>query len=349
MYLLLIAMSLSDLNDILLVVNQKIQEEEALSPDDTSDRLNRLNKLKDDISAEVEAMNNASSDEEEDDETRAKDEINICTDLKCYKMLLTNGMLPDAFAKVVIEVAKMQESGVNMVLNETTGSTVGDAFVIIECETTVNASFLYYFNRQNTFADLAPSLRENAGINIGEGLKLVGVNNSPTMIYETFSPWGFADMSGGGKNFFSKNEDVMRKLVRRSCDVMSKRYGKKVDVPSAPPLQIAECVNSIKTKQENFKLKLEQENVNFQDLLETLKDNELDKILEVLKSRKGTSEDKIAFVAELVLEDLVGINASIAHLKNSKVELMDFFVMLWHMEQVVVKAPSFPMRNATAP
>ena len=58
-------MSLSDLNDILLVVNQKIQEEETLSPDDTADRLNRLNKLKDDISAEVEAMSNASSDEEE--------------------------------------------------------------------------------------------------------------------------------------------------------------------------------------------------------------------------------------------------------------------------------------------
>ena len=52
-------MTLSDLNDILLVVNQPIQEEEALSPDDTSDRLNRLNRLKDDISAQVEAMNNA--------------------------------------------------------------------------------------------------------------------------------------------------------------------------------------------------------------------------------------------------------------------------------------------------
>ena len=36
----LIVVSLSDLNDILLVVNQKHQEEEALSPDDTSDRLN---------------------------------------------------------------------------------------------------------------------------------------------------------------------------------------------------------------------------------------------------------------------------------------------------------------------
>ena len=55
----------------------------------------------------------------EDHETRAKDEINICTDLKCSKMPLTNGMLPNAFAKGVIEVAKMQESGGNMVLNET--------------------------------------------------------------------------------------------------------------------------------------------------------------------------------------------------------------------------------------
>ena len=59
----------------------------------------RLNKLKDGISAQVEAMNNASPDEEENDETKAKDEINICTDLKCSKMLLTNGILPDAFAK----------------------------------------------------------------------------------------------------------------------------------------------------------------------------------------------------------------------------------------------------------
>ena len=103
----------------------------------------------------------------------------------------------------------------------------------------------------------------------------------------------------------------MRKLVRRSCDVMSKRYGKKVEVSSAPPLQIAECINSIKTKQENFELKLEQGNVNFLHILETLEDNELDKILEVLKSRKGTSEGKIASVEELVLEDLGGINASI--------------------------------------
>ena len=48
--------------------------------------------------------------------------------------------------------------------------------------------------------------------------------------------------------------------------------------------------------QENFQLKLEQGNVNFQHTLETLEDNELDKILEVLKFRNGTSEDKIAFV-----------------------------------------------------
>ena len=75
-----------------------------------------------------------------------------------------------------------------------TGSTVGHAFVIIECETKVNASFVYYFNRQNTFGDLAQSLRENAGTNIGEGLKLVGVNNSPTVKYDTLSSWGSTDI-----------------------------------------------------------------------------------------------------------------------------------------------------------
>ena len=118
-------------------------------------------------------MNNVSSDEEEEDE------INICTDLK-FEVLpdasdqLANGMLPGAFAKGVIEVVKMQESGGNMVLNETTDSTVGHAFVLFECETKVNALFVYYFNRQNTLGDVAQSLRENAGINIGEGLKLVG-------------------------------------------------------------------------------------------------------------------------------------------------------------------------------
>ena len=63
-----------------------------------------------------------------------------------------------------------------------------------------------------------------------------------------------------------KNEDAMRKLVRCFCDVMSKRYGKKVEVSSAPPLQIAEYINSIKTKKENFELKLEQGNVNFQHI-----------------------------------------------------------------------------------
>ena len=56
------------------------------------------------------------------------------------------------------------------------------------------------------------------------------------------------------------------------------------------------CPSATKTKQENFELKLEQGNVNSQHILETLEDNELDKILEVLKSRKGTSENKIAFV-----------------------------------------------------
>ena len=63
------------------------------------------------------------------------------------------------------------------------------------------------------------------------------VNNSPTPKYRTLSSWGSTDiglenglkivpsgLSGGRKNFFLKNEDVMRKLVRRSCDVMSKRY-----------------------------------------------------------------------------------------------------------------------------
>ena len=77
---------------------------------------------------------------------------------------------------------------------------------------------------------------------------------------------------------------------------MSKRYGKKVEVSSALPLQIAKYINSIKTKQENLELKLEHGNVNFQHILETLADNELDKILEVLKSRKGTNENKIALV-----------------------------------------------------
>ena len=71
-------------------------------------------------------------------------------------------------------------------------------------------------------------------------------------------------MAGKTFNFCLKNEDVMRKLVRRSCDVMSKRHGKKVEVSSAPPFAIAEYINSIKTKQENFELKLEQGNVNFQ-------------------------------------------------------------------------------------
>ena len=93
-----------------------------------------------------------------------------------------------------------------------------------------------------------------------------------------------------------KNEDVMRELARRSCNVMSERYSKKVEVSSAPPLQIAHYINSIKTNQENFELKLEQGNVNFQHILQTLEDNELDKILEVLKPCKGTREDKIAFV-----------------------------------------------------
>ena len=108
----------------------------------------------------------------------------------------------------------------------------------------------------------------------------------------------------------------MRELVRCSCNVMSKRYNKKVEVPSAPPLQIADYINSINTKQENFELKLEQGRVNFQHILETLEDNELDKILEVLKPCKGTSENKIAFV-----------------LRNNS----------WR------KRPSFPMRNVKAP
>ena len=60
----------------------------------------------------------------------------------------------------------------------------------------------------------------------------------------------------------------MRELVRRSCNVMSKRYSKKVEVSSAPPLQIADYIKSIKTKQENFELKLEQGSVNFQHILE---------------------------------------------------------------------------------
>ena len=54
-----------------------------------------------------------------------------------------------------------------------------------------------------------------------------------------------------------KNEDVIRKLVCHSCDT-SKCHGKRLEVSSAPPLQIAEYINSIKTKQENFELKLEQ-------------------------------------------------------------------------------------------
>ena len=49
------------------------------------------------------------------------------------------------------------------------------------------------------------------------------------------------------------------------------------------------CPSATKTKQENLELKLEQGNMNFQHILETLEDNELDKILEVQKSCKGTS------------------------------------------------------------
>ena len=101
--------------------------------------------------------------------------------------------------------------------------------------------------------------------------------------YETLSPWGSSDsgfeiglkiipsgLSGGGKKISLKNEDVMRKLAPHSCDVMSKRYSKKVEVPSALPLQLADYIKSIKTKQENFELKLEQGRVNFQHILETL-------------------------------------------------------------------------------
>ena len=62
----------------------------------------------------------------------------------------------------------------------------------------------------------------------------------------------------------------MKELARRSCNVMSKRYSKKVEVSSAPLLQIADYINSIKTKQENLELKLEQGKVNFQHILEIL-------------------------------------------------------------------------------
>ena len=87
---------------------------------------------------------------------------------------------------------------------------------------------------------------------------------------------------------------------------------------------------------------------------ETLEDNELHKFLEVLKSRKGTSD---SWKQECVCSGVgsggfEGINASIAHLKNTKVELTDFFVKqnaVAYMEQVVVKAPSFPTRNVRAP
>ena len=135
-------------------------------------------------------MNTASSDEEEGNATGAKDKIEICADLKCSKMLVTNGMLPDAFANGVIEVAQMQESGGNMVLNQTTDSTVGHAFFITKCEAEVIALFIYYFNRRNTFGDLLYSLRENADIQMGEGLKLAVVNNPATVKYETLSSWG---------------------------------------------------------------------------------------------------------------------------------------------------------------
>ena len=98
------------------------------------------------------------------------------------------------------------------------------------------------------------------------------------MNFETVSSWGsrtlalrwlanypFRCVWWRGELFF-KNEAVIRKLVRHSYDVMSKRHGKKVKVSSAPPLQIAEYINSIKAKQENFELKLEQGNVNFQHI-----------------------------------------------------------------------------------
>ena len=78
----------------------------------------------------------------------------------------------------------------------------------------ITPQLISYFNRQNTFDDLAQALRETAGINTGEGLKLVVVNNSPTLQYETLSPWsstsfGFefgskiipSGLSDGGKNF----------------------------------------------------------------------------------------------------------------------------------------------------
>ena len=71
----------------------------------------------------------------------------------------------------------------------------------------------------------------------------------------------------------------------------------------------------------------------------------MDKILEVLKSRKGTSEDKIAFVADLVLADLGGINASIAHLKNTKAELMDFFVKQYAVAYGTIRGETAQFSN----
>ena len=68
-------------------------------------------------------------------------------------------------------------------------------------------------------------------------------------------------------------------------------------------------------------------NITMYGILEQVEDNKLDMMLTVVRQRTGTTEEKLATIAEIVMSDDVEvITKSVAFMSNAKIDMVNLFL-----------------------
>lgn len=126
--------------------------------------------------------------------------------------------------------------------------------------------------------------------------------------------------------FLKRSQDPMVALMKRAKDVLQKRYEKRQETSGDAPLLVKSYITDLNVKMVQWEDKFKSGELTFRQIFEQLDETKLDEILGVINQKAGASEDKISFIAELVMEDISTINKSLSFLTNAKLDLVELFV-----------------------
>ena len=127
---------------------------------------------------------------------------------------------------------------------------------------------------------------------------------------------------------YLKREDAPKTLSKRSIAVLNKRCLESVELEHPyPPPQLAEFINSVSTKMNENKRKIESGEINVRTIVEKLPDAKIDALHHLFSNTSaGTyTEDNLLIASKMVVDEISLVEQSIEHLKHLRNDLVRNF------------------------